>query len=285
MKKALAIVMALVIALSMSAMAFAAAQTCEACGKTFDNEMAYSDHLKSCSAAAALKKTCGFCNSTFGSDEALLEHQKTCSKNTTTTTEKKTDPNKVYCDVCENYFANEGEYVKHLALCNDKLCPKCKRTFADEKAYNEHVAACTYGDQKDYVDLTIKDILTMIIDLVKTNAGQWDAIESVVIRLVDFIENIGTGLIPAADVNGAVADLEAALADFEIPGINDLLNQLKAKIKAMYAGEKATTVATTEATTEAEAPVDTGSASVGIAAFAAISVAAAAAYVCTKKKA
>lgn len=247
MKKALAIVMALVIALSMSAMAFAA------------------------------NSTCGKCGNSFQTDDALVNHD--C---------KPTAPaevNKVYCEVCDNEFANEGEYVKHLALCNDKLCPKCKRTFADEKAYNEHVAACTYGDQKDYVDLTVKDILTMIIDLVKTNAGQWDAIESVVVRLVDFIENIGTGLIPAADVNGAVADLEAALADFEIPGISDLLNQLKAKIKAMYAGEKATTVATTETTTEVVEPSDTGSASVGIAAFAAISVAAAAAYVCTKKKA
>lgn len=228
MKKALAIVMALVIALSMSAMAFA-------------------------------------------------EEPKTTES-----------ASKVYvlntCD-CGASFYDEDAYNDHLKLHNDKICPKCSRVFADEAVYNEHIATCTYGDQKDYVDLTIKDILTMIIDLVKTNAGQWDAIESVVIRLVDFIENIGTGLIPAADVNGAVADLEAALADFEIPGISDLLNQLKAKIKAMYAGEKATTVATTEATTEAEAPVDTGSASVGIAAFAAISVAAAAAYVCTKKKA
>ena len=249
MKKALAIVMALVIALSMSAMAFAADPVaCQICGKLYDT---------AANAAA--------CAKAHSADDAAA--------------------NTVYCADCGNTFANEGEFNKHLALCNKKYCPKCQRPFADEKAYNEHVAACTYGDQKDYVDLTIKDILTMIIDLVKTNAGQWDAIESVVIRLVDFIENIGTGLIPAADVNGAVADLEAALADFEIPGISDLLNQLKAKIKAMYAGEKATTVATTETTTEVVEPSDTGSASVGIAAFAAISVAAAAAYVCTKKKA
>ncbi len=248
MKKALAIVMALVIALSMSAMAFAAENACQICGKLYDT---------AANAAA--------CAKAHSADDA--------------------EANTVYCADCGNTFANEGEFNKHLALCNKKYCPKCQRPFADEKAYNEHVAACTYGDAKDYVDLTIKDILTMIIDLVKTSAGQWDAIESVVIRLVDFIENIGTGLIPAADVEGAVADLEASLADFEIPGISDLLNQLKAKIKAMYAGEKATTVATTEATTEATKAPDTGSASVGIAAFAAISVAAAAAYVCTKKKA
>ena len=58
-----------------------------------------------------------------------------------------------------------------------------------------------------------------------------------------------------------------------------LVDSLKETIKGMYAGSEATVPATTEA-----APIeDTGSASVGIAAFAAISVAAAAAYVCTKK--
>ena len=129
-------------------------------------------------------------------------------------------------------------------------------------------------------DLSVKDILNMIIDLVKSSMSQWDAIESVVVRLVDFVENIGSAAIGQADVDGAVADLEAALADVEIPGLSDLLNTLKAKIKAMYAGEVATTV---EVTTEKAPAPETGSSSVGIAVFAAVSVAAAAAYVCTKK--
>lgn len=236
MKKALAIVMALVIALSMSAMAFAA-----------------EDETTTTTTAA------------------------------TTTTTVKADPN--VCPRCSREFYDEAQYNAHLKACSVKVCPKCSREFADEDAYNDHIAACTYGDTKDYVDLTVKEILTMIIDLVKTSAGQWDSIESVVIRLVDFIENIGKGVVPEADVEGAVADLESALAGVEIPGVSDLLNQLKAKVKAMYAGEKATTEVTTEESTSVVAPVDTGSASVGIAAFAAISVAAAAAYVCTKKKA
>lgn len=255
MKKALAIVMALVIALSMSAMAFATTTT------------------------KALTETCGNCGSIFESAEQLREHIASDCEGTHNT-----------CPNCLETFADEDAYNAHLKVCNIKACPKCEREFADEAVYNDHIAICTYGDEKDYVDLTVKEILTMIIDLVKTNATQWDAIESVVIRLVDFIENIGSGLIPAADVEGAVADLEASLAGIEIPGVEDLLNQLKSKIKAMYAGEKATTVATTieETTTEAATTPETGStgsATVGIAAFAAVSVAAAAAYVCTKKKA
>lgn len=132
----------------------------------------------------------------------------------------------------------------------------------------------------DAAALDVASILNMIIDLVKASMTQWDDIEGIVVRLVDFIENIGSAAVGKADVDGAVADLEAALADVEIPGISDLLNALKAKIKALYAGEVATTV---EVTTEKADPPSTGSSSVGIAVFAAVSVAAAAAYVCTKK--
>ncbi len=230
MKKVLALALALVMALSMSTMAFA---------------------------DTVIK--CGICGSTFESDAGLLEHQKTCE-------------------------------APEAPTANYNACPICERKFANEAEYNKHVAECdVYDGQKDFIgaDLTINEILNMIIDLIKTSVdltkasmSQWDAIESVIVRLVDFVENIGTLAVNEADVKGAVADLEAALADIEIPGISDLLNSLKQKIKDMYAGEVATTV---EVTTVVEKPVETGSSSVGIAVFAAVSVAAAAAYVCTKK--
>lgn len=178
------------------------------------------------------------------------------------------------CPNCGRWFYSEKEYNNHLALCDIKTCDKCGEDFASEAEYNKHVATCTVGDTKDYVNLTVKDILEMIIDIAKSSMSQWDSIESVIIRLVDFVENMG-GLVSEADVNGAIAELEG----FNIPGIDGLLDALKAKIKAMYAGETATTVVETTAA----APADTGSASVGIAVFAAVSVAAAAAYVCTKK--
>lgn len=179
------------------------------------------------------------------------------------------------CPECGRWFADEEQYNAHLTYCEEKICTKCGEAFADEDAYNDHIEICTVGDTKDYVDLTVKEILNAIIEIAKASMGQWDDIESVITRLVDFIENIGAGVVPEADVNGAIAELEG----LNIPGISDLLDALKAKIKAMYAGEEATTVVETTAAT----PADTGSASVGIAVFAAVSVAAAAAYVCTKK--
>ena len=176
-------------------------------------------------------------------------------------------------------FAAEGGTTTTTAAAKAdepvKICPVCKNEFVDADAYNDHIAICKN------TNFNIQEILAAIIELVKTNAGQWDAIESVIVRLVDFIENIGTAAVGEADVKGAVADLEAALAGAEIPGVTDLLNQLKQKIKDLYAGEVATTVV--EPTTEAQKAPDTGSSSVGIALFAAVSVAAGAAYVCTKK--
>lgn len=228
MKKTLAIVLALVLAFSMTAMAFA--------DEVF---------------------TCSKCKNQFNSQAALDEHAKVCPAVITV-------------------VADTKPYINNV-------CPKCGAKFVDEAEYNKHVAACTVGDAaptKDYVNLTVKDVLNAVVELIKSSNTQWDDIESVVNRLVDLVENLLKGIaVPEADVNGAIDDLKAKVGDSGKLG--DLLDSLKAKIKSFYAGDKATT----EATTAAEKPAETGSATAGIAAFAAISVAAAAAYVCTKKKA
>ena len=60
------------------------------------------------------------------------------------------------------------------------------------------------------------------------------------------------------------------------------MTAIKQKIKDFYAHDEAVVA---EEVTCAEAPVETGSATAGIAVFAAITAAAAVAYVCSKKKA
>ena len=103
----------------------------------------------------------------------------------------------------------------------------------------------------------------------------WGQIEDSLFDIVDAIEDKTADL---SAVEGEVFNIESVLAD--VPGVDGLLDDLKSSIKDLYAGE----IGTLPSTTEAAPSVDTGSSAVGIAAFAALSVAAAAAYVCTKKK-
>ena len=119
----------------------------------------------------------------------------------------------------------------------------------------------------------VNAILGDIVAKVEDSSASWGAVEGAITDVLDAIEDKTADF---AAVEGEVINLETLLGD--IPGVDGLLDSLKSTIKGLYAGEIATCPETTAA-----APADTGSTSVGIAAFAALSVAAAAAYVCTKK--
>ena len=126
---------------------------------------------------------------------------------------------------------------------------------------------------------TINNLINQIVAALQGNV--LETVKGYIQQIVDAIE----GLLPQSDVLGAVADLEGALGGLNLGGdlfsyVKNLINTLKQKIKDFYCHETETVVEETEA----EVPVDTGSTSIGIVAFAAVSVAAAAAYVCTKKK-
>lgn len=132
------------------------------------------------------------------------------------------------------------------------------------------------------VDLSaIQDVINSIISQLSLQ-GVLDACQSIINKIVSLIESFSA----QSSVLGAVADLEAKIGDLGIVGdilqhIENLINTLKTKIKNFYAGLRETAVEATEAQTSA----DTGSSSTAaVAAFAAISVAAATAFVCTKKK-
>ena len=103
---------------------------------------------------------------------------------------------------------------------------------------------------------------------------QWADVETVVIKIVEFLDGLVKGT-TSGKVDGLVAELEGLLSGVEIPGMKDLINALKEKILSWYTPD-------IFVTDPVETP-ETGSAPVGIAVFAAVSVAAAAAFVCTKK--
>ncbi len=286
MKKILAVLLAMVLAFGCTAVAFAEDSTW----------------------------TCIYCKQLFHNiSEADKEAHKAACKETQPSTAHVDDL--WTCPYCAKEFKNlsDAQKTTHINNCPDKpnetsplICPYCGNRFYEEDQFNAHIATC-YGQAHlnydgpytdadgntisppngtNFLNLSASQILDKLVEIFDINANWWDGIEDIIIRLVDFIENIGLFASAEGDVAGAVDDLDAKVESLGIVGdvynyIKDLINTLKQKIKDFYAGNRETEPV--EETTGAE-PVATGSSAIGMAAFAAVSVAAAAAYVCVKKK-
>lgn len=259
-KKVYAVILALIIALSMCVPAFAVESLykCRECGAMFDNSEDYDKHIETH-------------NTTF-----------------TTASSSSDDP---------------GGYV------GDKYyeCPGCGRRYTNLEDYNACVNSHNYGVDMhwdDYMGQTLPEIFQVLMGYVQYfyesfyNLGFdqiaygnmekfFGALTNTIMRLMGLVAEADT---PQADVAGAVDDLESTVNSVDLSNtplagfietVKNIINTIRQKIKDFYAGDKETTIEQTVA----EAPAETGSADIGIAALAAISVAAAAAFVCTKKKA
>ncbi|MBO4342934.1 MAG: hypothetical protein J5870_07565 [Clostridia bacterium] len=157
--------------------------------------------------------------------------------------------------------------------------------FAEDAAPEaDNAAALNLGDfDLSAVVSQVKGIFDQVMSAIQTQGVASEILKSVQDLVNKILAAIGVNT--QSSVLGAVSDLEAKIGDLGIIGdifeyIHNLINKIKQKIKNFYAGFKETTCEATAA----EAPAETGSTSLGIVAFAAVSVAAAAAYVCTRKK-
>lgn len=189
---------------------------------------------------------------------------------TEATTEAAAGDNNIDIDV---NVSVPGAEVITLPAENAK-CGKCGSVLAEGELLSSHECPTEAATEKDYINLTVKDVLNAIVELAKAGMTQWADVETVVIKIVEFLDGLVKGT-TSGKVDGLVAELEGLLSGVEIPGMKDLINALKEKILSWYTPD----VFVTE---PVETP-ETGSAPVGIAVFAAVSVAAAAAFVCTKK--
>lgn len=170
--------------------------------------------------------------------------------------------------------AAAGDTIINEAAPQNAKCGLCGSTLAEGELIADHVCPTEAATEKDYIDLTVKDVLNAIVELAKAGMTQWADVETVVIKIVEFLDGLVKGT-TSGKVDGLVAELEGLLSGVEIPGMKDLINALKEKILSWYTPD-------IFVTDPVETP-ETGSAPVGIAVFAAVSVAAAAAFVCTKK--
>lgn len=210
---------------------------------------------------------------------------------TTTTTAPATQAGSPSSDYVYNYYYE---------------CPACGKRYTNLNDYNNCLDSHNYGVDTRWDDYlgeenTLTDLFDFFMNYVKYfyesfyNYGYdelvignvrkfFNAITDAIMGLMGLVDNGAS----EADVAGAVDELDATINGVEktsilagfIDTIKSILNTIKQKIKDLYSGNKETTIVVTEA----EAPAETGSANAGIAVFAAISVAAAAAFVCTKKK-
>ncbi len=99
MKKFVSIILALIIALSASAVAFAAAYECDVCQAVFADEKAYTAHMNS--GCLEQYKDCPYCAAKVG--EANLDaHIADCPKGSGS------------CKYCGEGYATQGEYASHI---------------------------------------------------------------------------------------------------------------------------------------------------------------------------
>ena len=173
-------------------------------------------------------------------------------------------------------------------------CGLCGSVLAEGELLAEHVCPTN----ADTIDLTVNDVLSMLLEYAKSVMEQWDGIESVITAALDFIANFNLEGV-ASIVDSVTAAFQGAGLDTSSGGLAELLeklvNTVKQWFKDLYEQESETAVVTTEEVTEEtettvaeETAPNTGSVagtSASIAVFAAVSVAAAAAYVTSKKRA
>lgn len=242
MKKVIAVITALVLAFSCSAIAFAddATWRCPYCSKDFPNITAAEkeEHKNFCKATAPATSTTAATNAA-------------------------------------------KEYV----------CPGCGKVYYSYREYNDCLDSHNNAVDEHYWRY-IGQTLPQIIDTLRNyfvGSQTQTLIFDILYKIKDYVELIIGNYLNAGDVagvQGAVADLDGALAGVnldlpELAGVKEFVTSLKQKVKDLYAGEIETSIEETVA----EAPAETGSANAGIIVFSVISAAAAAAFVCTKKKA
>lgn len=107
MKKALSLILAIVLTFSMATVAFAATyypNVCKVCGATFDTAKEAAAHNE-----ALCDRICQFCDTRCDSTEDRNTHEKVCFHGSQT------------CDYCGNTFSPVYKYDEHIDACKAKF--------------------------------------------------------------------------------------------------------------------------------------------------------------------
>lgn len=159
------------------------------------------------------------------------------------------------------------------------------------------------ADEDAAIDVTaaVENAVDNIENEINVDANVLDTIEGAAVNVIDALSKFDLRAFDADSVAGIVDDFRDVLAsvgvDTSSGTVANIVDNLKQKVKDWYGRdvadpepqepeEEEPVIEDTPVEEEPVAPAETGSsATAGIACFAAVSVAAAAAFVCTKKKA
>ncbi len=196
------------------------------------------------------------------------------------------------CPQCNRKYTDIAEYNDCIDSHNTKAdssseelhkCKTCGKLFTDTASYNEcvgsHFNNVNYHYDK-YVGLTVPELLAELVNIFN-KTGTVDTVQTIIDKLFDLTYKAAD----KDDIFKAISDLELKIKDLDLDcdclsDINGLIESLKDKFGIDETEDSVTQVEATEA----ELPAATGSASVGVAAFAAMAVAVAAGFVSYKKK-
>jgi len=238
MKKIVSIVLALVMILSVSVMAFAATEyKCPKCSKIYENAAEYNECIDSHNTPVVTAYTCPTCNRKY---DTVAEYNKCLSSHTSN------EFAPTACHACGVLLATKDAFNAHILnggclelfetcpYCEQKIyadkyaeeagvegisahvadCPKaniacdyCGDTFASESKYDAHIDAC----KAEYFNIPVAKIIDTIKNL------PWEDI--------------------IAKVKGVFGDLEKTLGDLDLEGImSDLkLDELFGKVEDLFA--------------------------------------------------
>lgn len=201
MKKVLAVVLAMIIALSCAVMAFAEPYTgeCSFCGQKFDNYEKQCAHEDSCALNPSNQsKTyeCSFCGQKCASYEKLCEHENNCIKNPNSDSYKEPSESWGKCPFCGAAFESAVDYTDHIQHCKSNDDAHIDFDDGAEVITGKFSFAKIIDEIQEFFNISVDNHNTSLIT----------SIESVILGFFEFILGLGdlglgyidAGVIPVA---------------------------------------------------------------------------------------
>lgn len=182
MKKVLAVVLAMIIALSCAVMAFAEDDyKCVYCDKAFSSQSAKETHEAGCKDNPA-NWICGFCKKKCKSYDECCDHEDICALNPSSPNYKEeVVPVWGTCPFCGQDFDSSAAYTDHLQHCKSNDDAHIDFTDGEEVVSGKFSFAKIIDEIQEFFNISVDNHNTSLIT----------SIESVILGFFEFILGLG----------------------------------------------------------------------------------------------